>query len=357
LSSSNNIKNRNVSKIMISPSTPIIEAIQIIDRGGMQIALVVDSEGRLLGTVTDGDVRRGILKGIPMDKPVQMIMNSKPTVVTIGDDIEHILGIMKFKGHRQIPILDNDGVLVSLELLDQLLEPGLKDNWVVLMVGGLGTRLRPLTDDCPKPLLQVGSKPVLETILDSFIASGFHKFYFSLNYKGDMISNYFGDGSHWGVKIRYLYEKERLGTAGALSLLPEKPEHPILVMNGDLLTKVNFCQLLDFHVQQRAKTTMCVREYVSQVPYGVVKFSGSRLEEIVEKPIQTHFINAGIYVLDPETLDLVPKNSYFDMPSLFDKVLKRKEKSVIFPIREYWMDIGQMDDYLKANGEFQGVFG
>lgn len=342
---------------MVSPHTPILSTLEIIDRYARQIALVAEESGHLLGTVTDGDIRRGLLKGRSLQDPISMVMNSFPTVASPYETRENILALMRIKQIHQIPIVDEDGRIVHVEVLNDLIHPKKKDNWVVLMAGGLGTRLYPLTHDCPKPLLKVGNKPLLETILQSFIAQGFHRFYISVKYKAEMIQAYFGNGEQWGVTIRYLKEQESLGTAGALSLLPESPSEPFFVMNGDLLTKVNFEQLLDFHKTYQAKATMCVREYDHQVPYGVVRLDKQRLLSIEEKPTQRFFVNAGIYVLSPEVLDRIPHNQYFDMPILFDHLMKEEQHTVAFPIREYWMDIGRMADFEKANMEFAEVFG
>lgn len=344
-------------EIMISPSTAILKAIEIIDAGAMKIALVVDENNCLLGTVTDGDIRRGILRGVALDEEVQNVMNPNPITARSTETKETVLAIMKLKRLHQIPIIDGQGCVVGIEILDNLLKSNFRENWVMLMAGGLGTRLRPLTDDAPKPLLKVGSKPILETIMDNFIEYGFRKFYLSVNYKAEMIEEYFGDGSRWGVEIRYIHEDKRMGTAGALGLLSEKPTQPLVVMNGDLLTKVNFQQLLDFHIEHRAQATMCVREYDFQVPYGVVKVDKLKLIGIDEKPIHKFFVNAGIYVLDPAALDLIPKNEFFDMPSLYQKLMDLNCETVVFPIREYWMDIGRKDDFERANGEFWEVFG
>lgn len=342
---------------MVSPNTPILNTLEIIDRNARQIALVADESGRLLGTVTDGDIRRGLLKGKALQDPISMIMNSFPTVASPYDSRENILALMKIRQIHQIPIVDEDGKIIQVEVLNDLLRPTKKDNWVVLMAGGLGTRLYPLTHDCPKPLLKVGNKPLLETILQSFIEQGFHKFYISVNYKAEMIQDYFGDGSQWGVTIRYLQEKESLGTAGALSLLPELPKDPFFVMNGDLLTKVNFDQLLDFHKTYQAQATMCVREYDHQIPYGVVTLEKQKLVAMEEKPTQRFFVNAGIYVLSPDALKNIPHNRYLDMPTLFEQLMKEEQQTIAFPIREYWLDIGRMADFERANMEFAEVFG
>lgn len=343
-------------EVLVLPEVSIREAILVLDESAKQIVLVVDRNNRLLGTVTDGDIRRSILTGISLDDPIQKIMNSDPTVATIDESRESILTAMQRTGLHHIPLVDENHCVIGLETLNELIQSPTKENWVVLMAGGLGSRLSPLTDECPKPMLKVGNKPLLETILENFIEYGFHRFYISVNYMADVVKSYFGDGSRWGVDICYLHEDQRLGTAGALGLLPKKPTEALLVMNGDLLTKVNFKQLLDFHSTHQAQATMCVREYDFQVPYGVVKIDAHRITSIDEKPIQRFFINAGIYVLEPEALDLIPSNTYFDMPLLFNKLIEQQKETVVFPIREYWLDIGQLSDYDRANGEFMRVF-
>lgn len=347
---------RDWKKVLISPTTPIINAIEIIDAVATGIVLVVDDDGRLLGTVTDGDIRRAILRGVRLEEPVTLIMYSHPTVARINDDKETILAIMKMRDLKQIPILDDRGRVVSMEMINELIRADERGNWVLLMAGGKGKRLNHLTDDCPKPLLKVGDKPILETIIQCFVDQGFSQFYISVNYKAEMIEEYFGDGSRWGVKIRYLRETEPLGTAGALSMLPEKPAQPLIVMNGDLLTKVNFGHLLDFHKEYQASATMCVREYKLQVPYGVVQMDKHRLTGIVEKPVQQFFVSAGVYVLEPAVLKHIPKKVYLDMPALFERLISHKLETAVFPVREYWLDIGRMGDFERANGEFAEVF-
>ena len=343
-------------KVLIPSNTTIHEALHIIDTSSMQIALVCEENNRLLGTVTDGDIRRGILKGISLEQPVGKIMNPHPTVARPYERRDIILAVMKLKRLNHIPVVDDDGCVINIETLQDIIRSEQKPNWVVLMAGGFGRRLQPLTDDCPKPLLKIGGKPVLETILDNFIEYGFRKFYFSVNYKAEMIIDYFGEGTKWGVEIKYLHEKKPLGTAGALSLIPEKLTHPILVMNGDLLTKVNFQQMLDFHLQHQAQATMCVREYNFQVPYGVINMEKHRLTSIDEKPVKKFFVNAGIYIIEPRVLELIPYDEFFDMPSLFTKIINNSGDATAFPIREYWMDIGQVNDFERANGEFAEVF-
>ncbi|MFX0560591.1 nucleotidyltransferase family protein [Tepidibacillus infernus] len=347
---------RDWRSILIGPYTSILNAIEILDKGALQIALVVDNHQRLLGTVTDGDIRRGILKGISFDSRVIEIMNRQPITAKVSDDDKYILSILKKNRIHHIPIIDENGMLRSVKFLDNLVGVKSYDNWVVIMAGGLGTRLKPLTENTPKPLLKVGSKPILETIIENFIDQGFHRFYLSVNYKAEMIKEYFGNGSKWGIEIRYLYEDKRLGTAGALSLINDIPNQPIIVMNGDILTKINFQQLIDFHINMKGQATMCVREFSYQIPYGVVKINNHRLLTIEEKPINNYFVSAGIYVLNPEVLPMIPENQFYDMPSLFENIINRGLESLVFPIREYWLDIGRLDDFKRANKEYNEVF-
>jgi NDP-sugar pyrophosphorylase family protein len=322
----------------------------------MQIALVIDAAGRLRGTISDGDVRRAMLRGVSLESPASSIMNGSPTVARPGEDRDALIATMRARQLHRIPVLDAEDRLVGLETLDELILPAQRDNLVVLMAGGLGARLRPLTEDTPKPMLVIGKRPILETILLAFIESGFRRFYICVNYKAEMVMDYFGDGSRWSADIRYIREPDRMGTAGALGLLPEKPHKPVLVMNGDLLTKVNFASLLDFHEAHRAAGTMCVREYDLQVPYGVVKLNEHRLLSVEEKPVHRFFVNAGIYVLSPEALALIPEGPC-DMPSLFEDLVKAGRETAVFPIREYWLDIGHLADLEKAHGDFDSLFG
>jgi dTDP-glucose pyrophosphorylase len=341
---------------LVGPETPILETLKIIDNSALQIALVVDGDGRLLGTVTDGDIRRAILKNIPLEQPVSRIMFSHPTTALAGVSREELLGVMKQKNLRHIPILDERGRIIELKMLLHLLGTHEQGNWVVIMAGGLGKRLQPLTYDRPKPLLEIGGKPILQTIIENFVEQGFRHFYISVHYKAEMIEDHFGDGSRFGVEILYLREDIPLGTAGALGLLRKRPDESFMVMNGDVLTKTNFRQLMNFHVDSGSRGTMCVREYHYQVPYGVIEVEDSRLSSIDEKPIQTFFVNAGIYVLEPDVLSLIPPGAYFDMTDLFNMLKERRMSISVFPIREYWLDIGQLEDFKRANGEFEVIF-
>ena len=293
---------KSFENIRLSPQSTIKEALKIIDSGAMKIALVLDDENKLVGTVTDGDIRRGLLNGLTLDASIESIIFRNPTVCGINDSKEDILKIAVAKKIYQIPIVDNEGILVGIEEVDELLKPTEYPNKVVLMAGGLGTRLRPLTDELPKPLLQVGNKPILETIINGFAKYGFKNIVLSVSYKAEMIEEYFGDGSKFGVNIEYVHENKRMGTAGALSLMKEKLTEPFFVMNGDLLTNVNFEHMLEYHHSNHAKATMGVREYDFQVPYGVVNVHGHDILSIEEKPVHKFFVSGGIYILDTNVL-------------------------------------------------------
>jgi dTDP-glucose pyrophosphorylase/predicted transcriptional regulator len=344
-------------RCLAAPKHTILETIKQLDSVSGKTILIVDDNYRLLGTVTDGDIRRAILAGTSLDAPVKTIMNTAPRVAHVGDDPAKILNMMRAKGIRQIPLVDSHGRVVGLETIEELIhEPTPKANWVVLMAGGLGTRLQPLTNSTPKPLLRVGNKPILETILEMFIKSSFRHFYISVNYKAEMVKAHFGDGQNWNCEIRYLEEDRSLGTAGALGLISDVPAEPLVVMNGDLLTNVNFENLLDYHYQHEASATVCVREYDFQVPFGVVSMDGHRVIRIEEKPVNRVFVNGGIYVLSPSCLALVQRDTPLDMPALLDRLIARNKTVAAFPIREYWLDIGRPDDLRRAGDAYTNLF-
>ncbi len=343
-------------EIVISPDKTIIETMKIIDKSSLQFAVVVDENYRLLGTVTDGDIRRGILRGLRLETSITEVMNVNPVYEKSGKKPFYYKELMRKRKLKQLPIINNSNQIQNILFTEELALAVQKNNTVVLMAGGLGTRLRPLTNDIPKPMLKVGDKPILESIIESFHSFGFSHFILSVNYKKDVIKEYFQDGSHLGIQIDYIEEGKRLGTAGALSLLPEKLKHPFFVMNGDLLTKINYEQLLDFHLETNSLATMCVREYEYQIPYGVIETNHHQLMSIEEKPVHKSFVNAGIYVLSPEVLQYVPQDEFFDMPDLFKRMIENGNGVSAFPLREYWLDIGRIDDYEKANGDFSGGF-
>ncbi|AZZ91275.1 CBS domain-containing protein [Hahella sp. KA22] len=344
-------------QVLIQPQASIEQAIEVIEKATLRIALVVDEQQRLLGTVTDGDVRRALINHTPLSASVVRIMESEPKVAEINDSRARILSIMERRKLLHIPIVDSQRRVVGLETLLNIAQQPRYDNPVMLMAGGLGTRLRPLTNNCPKPLLKVGNKPILENILESFASSGFSNFYISVYYKPEMVMDYFGDGSKWGVNIQYVRENTPLGTGGALGLLPnDMPDLPVLVMNGDILTRVNFEHLLRFHQQQRGAATLCVREYEFQVPYGVVQAEDQRITSIVEKPTHSYFVNAGIYVLEPQVIRDIKPEQHLDMPTLLQQLMECRKDVAMFPIHEYWLDIGRMNDFEKAQKDYMEDF-
>jgi dTDP-glucose pyrophosphorylase len=347
---------KSLDGVLLPPTATIHAAVVSLESGSAKIVLVVDELMHLLGTVTDGDIRRGILRGVSFGSPVTAVMNSSPQYAHRRKRHDELARIMREDGVRHLPLLDDDQIVVGLETLVGTEPNASKDNWVVLMAGGVGRRLAPLTNDRPKPLVKVGNKPVLETIIDSFVEHGFHKFFMSVNYKADMLKSHFGDGSAWGAEFKYLHEVEPLGTAGSLSLLPHPRTAPILVMNTDILTRVNFEHLVEFHIDSGVAATMCVREYDLEVPFGVVDVDSYRINGIVEKPLHSFFVNAGIYVFEPRALNRIPEGAHFDMPELFESLIGDQNEIAAFPIREYWIDIGHKENLTKAESDYSGAF-
>jgi dTDP-glucose pyrophosphorylase len=336
----------NWENILIGPSTTIQQALKVINDEALQLAIVVAENNQLLGTVTDGDIRRALIQGKPLSHHVSEIMYKSPTIAPSNTPRAELLKLMEAKQLSSIPLVD-DGTVVGLEKLHKLLHKTVYDNPVFLMAGGFGTRLRPLTDNCPKPLLKVGDKPILETVLLSFVEAGFKRFYISTHYLPEMIREHFGTGEKWGVSIEYIHESEPLGTGGALGLLPKGlPDLPIILMNGDVLTKIDLEALLAFHNKHDADATMCVREYEYQVPFGVIESDGYQIKSMVEKPTQRFHVNAGIYVVSRKIVEQVNNNEVVDMPTLLERYLDGKV--LMFPFHEYWLDIGRVDDFNRA---------
>lgn len=347
---------KNLEANFLSAGDDIKEAIATIERSPAKIALVIDDERRLVGTVTDGDVRRAILNGAQLSDGVAKVMNGSPRVGRVGEDRGPLVELMRRNICRHVPIVDAHGRVVALETLQEMVDYSRQDNWVVLMAGGLGKRLRPLTEVVPKPMLKVGEQPILEIILGRLRDQGFRRFFVSVNYLGDMIRKHFGDGSKWDLQIDYIAEDKPLGTAGSLSLLPGRADRPLIVMNGDILTKIDFRHLLQFHEEHKAQATTCVRDYFVDVPFGVIDNDGHRVRGIREKPTHRFLVNAGIYALQPDALEFIPRGEYFDMPMLIETLVGRGQHACVFPVREYWIDVGRLEEYDRAKAEFDGEF-
>lgn len=335
--------------VLVTPEVTLEQAIATLNQGGLRIALVVDDSRRLLGTLTDGDVRRALLRHLPLDVAVSEVMCAAPIVAKEDWTREQVLAVLEASQVLQLPIVDVRQRVVGLQTIHGMLDKRLLGNPVFLMAGGFGKRLYPLTKDCPKPLLKIGDKPILELILLDLIEAGFHRFFVSTHYRPEMIREHFGDGNRWGVSIEYIHEEHPLGTGGALGLLPhDRIDLPLLMMNGDLLTRIDYRGLMEFHSAQRSAATLCVREYQHQVPYGVVRSDGARVTAIVEKPVHKFFVNAGIYVLSPDVVRSVTAGEQLDMPQLLERTIASGRSVTSFPVHEYWLDIGRPEDFRRA---------
>ena len=308
------------------------------------IALVVDDNRKLLGTVTDGDIRRALLKGVKLEGTAAEIMHDTPLTCSGNMALDQIRLLMLQKQVRQIPLVDDDGRVVDLVVVNELVRNRKHENRVIIMAGGLGTRLRPLTESVPKPMLEVGGKPILQGIIENLVGQGLYKFTICLNYLGSMIEDYFGDGSAFGASITYTREERRMGTGGALSLLEELPSHPCIVMNGDILTKLDFRRLRDFHTEHNAEATIALNEYDFSIPFGVIETHDGMVTRMLEKPTHTSFVNAGIYMLSPSVFEHIQSDTAFDMPELMEKLIALGKGVAGFPIFEYWLDIGRHND-------------
>jgi dTDP-glucose pyrophosphorylase len=324
------------------------EAIACLDRSGMQLAIVVNHDGRLVGTLTDGDIRRGLLRGLDLDSPVASIIQREPTVVPPQWGRDTALQLMRANKIHQLPVVDEDRTVVGLHLWDDLLAPAKVSNTMVIMAGGRGRRLMPDTDNCPKPMLPIGGKPMLAHIIERAVSEGFQRFVISVHYLGHIIEDYFGNGQSLGVEIGYLREDQPLGTAGALSLLSAPPTSTIVVTNGDVLTDIRYSELLEFHRHHRASATMAVRQHEWQHPFGVVKTQGAEIIGFEEKPVLRSHINAGIYALEPSVLKQLERGQHCDMPALFDRLKGLQQRVIAYPMHEPWLDVGRPDDLKRA---------
>ena len=341
---------KELVKTIVSNKASVREAMETIDRGTIEIALVVADDRRLVGTVTDGDIRRAILKGGNLDDPVECVMNRQFTAVREDTSRTEVLDLMRARTLAQIPIVDSCGGLLGVHLMREIVGGPSRPNWAVVMAGGRGERLRPLTDSLPKPMVRVAGRPILERIVLHLVGHGISRVFLSVNYRADLIKNHFCDGSNFGCKVGYLEEFEPLGSGGALSLLPETPEEPIVVLNGDLVTQADIGAMLKFHMAGSYAVTVGCHGYVHTVPYGVLDVEGSRVTGMREKPSQTWTTNAGIYVLEPVLLARVPPASYFPFPRLVEECLDRGEPVGAFQIEEDWFDIGRPRELLRARG-------
>ena len=339
----------NIWRQSILPvNSTIHDAITNLDKVAIKIVLVVNEEGRLEGTISDGDIRRGLLRGLDLNNPIESIVYRNPMVVSPDMGRETVRQLMVVNKIQQVPIVDVQNYVVGLHLWDEVSIPPLRNNLMVIMAGGKGTRLRPHTENCPKPMLPVSGKPMLEHIIERAKSEGFSQFVLAIHYLGHIVEDYFGNGGRLQVQIDYLREQSPLGTAGALGLLNISTAVPFVVTNGDVLTDIHYGELLDFHIRHNATATMAVRLHEWQHPYGVVQTKGVDIIGFEEKPVHRSHINAGVYTLNPEALSVLEKDSRCDMPTLFERLQVKAKRTVAYPIHEPWLDVGQPNDLALA---------
>ncbi len=335
---------------ILTIASTIEQVIRNLDQVAIKIVLIVNEQGELEGTISDGDVRRGLLKGLTLASPITTVIHRKPLVVPPEMGREMVMRLMAANKIHQIPVVDEQHHIVGLHLWDEITTPIARPNLMIIMAGGMGTRLRPHTENCPKPLLPVAGKPMLEHIIERAKLEGFRHFVIAIHYLGHMIENYFGNGERFGVRIDYLREQSPLGTAGALSLLSPAPGDPFVVTNGDVLTDIHYGELLDFHIRHNATATMAIRVHEWQHPYGVVQTHGVNIVGFEEKPIARSHINAGVYALAPEALHVLKAGEHCDMPTVFERLQEKAARTVAYPMHEPWLDVGRPDDLKSAHG-------
>lgn len=340
---------KNIEKILVYMECSVKQALEILDLGARGVVLVVDKNKKLLGTITDGDIRRAILKGISLDSSIGEIVHYNPVYANIHMSREEIKDLIIKKAVKDIPIVNDENQLVDIISIKDILIPEGKENPVIIMAGGLGTRLKELTQEMPKPMLKVGQDPMLQHIINNFKQYGYNKIFISVNYKAEIIENYFQDGYAHGVKIEYIKEHKRLGTAGGIGIAREYLNAPFFVINGDIFTNLNVENMMKFHIENHFDITVGIRKHSFQIPYGVIKVKDNHINELKEKPIIDYFINAGVYCLSPNVLEYIPEDEYFEITDLINICIKNNKKVGSYEIKEYWMDIGRLEDYNKVN--------
>jgi dTDP-glucose pyrophosphorylase/predicted transcriptional regulator len=334
---------------LVPLGSTIRQAIHSLESSSVQIVLAVSEGNRLAGTLTDGDIRRALLKGLKLESVIDDVINPNPLAVPPEISRDLVLQLMQINKIHQLPIVDQEGKVVGLHLWDNIITPKVIENMMFIMAGGKGTRLRPHTENCPKPMLEVGGKPILQHIIEKATSDGFKNFVISLHYLGHMVEERFGDGSDYGVRIDYVKEDVPLGTAGGLSLLSKIPELPFIVTNGDVLTDIHYNEFLDFHNRHKANATMAVRQHEIQNQFGVVCTNGVEIESFEEKPVYRSYVNAGIYVLEPCALNHLEYQQHCDMPTLFERIKEAAGRTIVYPMHEPWLDVGRPEDLIKAN--------
>lgn len=333
------------------PSGPLLEALTIIDQREEKVAVVVHDDGRLVGLVTDGDVRRFLLKGGALDAPVGRVMNDTPTVALASWDQDSVLLTMRARSLRQVPVVDDDGRVLGVYVAPERMITARNEAPVLIMAGGRGVRLQPHTNKIPKPMLDIGGAPMLEIILKRLVLQGFHRFFFSVHHLRDVIIDHFGDGAPWGCSITYVEEDRPLGTGGALGLLPDYGDEELLVTNGDVITNLDYTSLLAFHRERAADLTVCARTHEIQVPFGVISESEGMVQSIVEKPVHRALVNSGIYVISPTVRRCVARNMPLLMTDLIAELVQQGRHIASFNTKADWIDVGRPEDLARVREE------
>lgn len=345
----------NLENVFVLPDYTIRMVLEKLDKGGRGIVLAVDKDKRLIGTVTDGDIRRALLNGVTLNNSIKDIIHYNSVYVKTGTTREDIKDIFIKKAIKQLPIVDDFGRVLDLISINDILLPKGKENPVLIMAGGLGSRLKNLTKEVPKPMLKVGQDPILYHIINNFKQYGYNNILISVNYKSEIIENYFQNGYAYGVKIEYIKEKKRLGTAGSIYLAKDYLDKPFFVINGDIFTNLNVDNMMKFHLENGFHMTVGTKKYFYQIPYGVIQPKGNAVEKIVEKPEIEYLINGGIYCLNPEVIKYIPENKYFEITDLINICIDKGLNVGNYEIEEYWMDIGKIDDYNKVNDDVENI--
>jgi dTDP-glucose pyrophosphorylase len=335
--------------LRVGPRTSLREVLEAVTKNSRQVVAVVDDDGRLAGLVTDGDIRRALLRGTSLDAPAEAVMNRTPLTATPATRREEALALMQARVIRHLPLVDERGLLLDLLMLEELLEPPPLPNAAVIMAGGAGSRLRPLTETMPKPLLRVGGKPLLEIMVERLRQTGVRDIIVTVHYKSHMIEEHLGDGARLGMRVRYIREDQPLGTAGSLRTVARLLEQPFFLVNADILTKCDFRALLAFHDRHSADMTVGTVPYTVDLPYGILEVEGARLAAVSEKPRLDFVVNSGIYVVSPAAAEVLPPSVSCDVPDLIRALMAAGRRVVAFPIREYWLDVGRHDDFRKAD--------
>ncbi len=338
-----------INKYCISPTASILDAMKKIDSSAIATAVVCENR-KVMGVLTDGDIRRALVTGATLSDSIETIYTRHFISVKPGALRVDVLEMMQARVIKQIPIVDENGELKGIHTMHSILGHSTKPNWAVIMAGGKGTRLHPITENVPKPMVPVAGRPILERIVLHLVGSGIRKIFLSINYLSHVIEDHFQDGSQFGCKIEYLREKEALGTGGALSLLPEIPTDPVLVMNGDLIVQADFNRMLHFHNAGKYYATMALRPYTHEIAFGCARTEGDRLVQLEEKPVLSKLVNAGIYILSPEAIEKVPENTFYPITQLFETALEENQCCGAYVMEEDWLDIGQPHQLRKANG-------